>query len=100
MKTTPIKLLTIIIGSEYEHELRDLLPKLGARGFTYAVAHGQGAHEPREGFFDGSNIQFQVLATEEIAKRILEHLEKSYLPRVPLVAYAVSVDAIPAGHFG
>jgi len=100
MSASEVRLVTIVIGSEYKYELRDKLVELGAPGFTYFEVHGHGAHDPRVSFFDGTNLQFQVLATPEIADRILGYLETHYLPHTGLVAYVQAVDAIPAGHFG
>ncbi len=99
MNVSKVKLVTIIIGSEYRNELTDVLPTLGVKGFTFVEVKGRGAHDPRLSFFDGTNLQIEVLANAEVADRVLAYLETNYLPRVALVAHVADVVAMPAGHF-
>jgi hypothetical protein len=99
MNAASIKLLTVIIGSEYKADIRDMLVELGVPGFTYFEVHGHGEHDPRIRFLDGTNIQVQVLAKHQVTERILATMETRY-PSVPLVAYVYDVHAMPAGHFG
>jgi len=99
MDAAHVKLLTIVVGSEYKNELSDTLKTLGVPGFTIGEVRGQGSHEPRISFWDGTNIKIEILANAGVTERVLDYLNKNYLPRVALIAYVMDVAAIPAGQF-
>jgi hypothetical protein len=100
MSASQAKLVNIIVGVELENPIVESLKNLGASGYTSWEVRGRGTHGPRESsLWDGVNVQIQVIASVELADRIMKHLEDEYLPGTALTAFAQTVEAIPAGKF-
>lgn len=95
MGTRPLQLVTIVCEVLIEERLIRDLKRLGMVGYTRTGARGEG----RRGVHDeweGNNARIEALVVPDVAARILAHLEETYLPHYPVVAWVVDVAALIA----
>ena len=89
------KLLTIVTEAVLESDLAELLPKLGATGYTIVNARGRGSRGAREaGWSTNSNIRIEVICEPATADRIAEHLREHYYRNYAMVLYLSDVEVL------
>jgi nitrogen regulatory protein PII len=89
------KLLTIVTEAVLESDLAELLPTLGATGYTIVNARGRGSRGAREaGWSTNSNIRIEVICEPATADRIAEHLREHYYRNYAMVLYLSDVEVL------
>ena len=89
------KLLTIVTEAVLETDLAELLPRLGATGYTIVNARGRGSRGAREaGWSTNSNIRIEVICEPATADRIAEHLREHYYRDYAMVLYLSEVEVL------
>ena len=89
------KLLTIIAESVLEHQLTDMLKKLGASGYTICDARGRGSRGVRSADWASSgNIRIEVVCGEVLAVSIEEYLFKHYYNDYAIIAFLSDVTVL------
>lgn len=92
MRTTPIKLITIIAEPVLEDRLIQEVKRLGARGYTLIEARGEGTRGVLE--WMGRNVRLEVITSAEVADAILEHLAHDYFRDYAVIAYVMNVEVV------
>lgn len=88
-------LLTIITEAALENDLADVLPRLGANGYTIVNARGRGSRGVRDaGWTSDSNIRVEVICDPATAERITEHLREHYYRDYAMVLYLSDVAVL------
>lgn len=89
------KLLTIVTEAVLETDLSELIPKLGANGYTIVNARGRGSRGAREaGWSTNSNIRIEVICEPAIAERIADHLREHYYRDYAMVLFLADVEVL------
>jgi len=94
MRTTPLKLVTIIAEALLEDRLVQEIRGLGASGYTVTRASGRGTRGVRASEWEGNNVRIETLVGAEVADRILTHLSDQYFELYAVVAYVQTVDVV------
>ena len=100
MKTFPMKRLTIIGDDTVRYRILKEIKEMGATGYTDCPVHGQGARGVRPRHAEPANSKIEVIATPEIAQRILEHIAKHYFDNYAMIAFLDDVEVLRAKKFG
>jgi hypothetical protein len=77
MRTVPMKRVTIIGDETVKYRILQEIERLGATGYTDCPAHGKGARGLRPRHAEPANAKIEVIATPELAGRILEHVAEN-----------------------
>ena len=72
MRTVPMKRVTIIGDETVKYRILQEIERLGATGYTDCPAHGKGARGLRPRHAEPANAKIEVIATPELAGRILQ----------------------------
>jgi nitrogen regulatory protein PII len=92
-------LVTVIVPTERLDSFSRDLTKLGIKGYTSINADGRGHHGSRQrGMLIAANIRFEMLVAPNVAEALLQLVEGAYADDA-VVAFAVSVDAVPYKNF-
>lgn len=89
-----LKKVTVIAEAVLEPRLIKDLRSLGARGYTITDVRGEGSRGVRAGDPEGRNVQIDVLATQEVADRIVTHITDRYFRHYAVVAYVTDVGVV------
>ncbi|MGB8330205.1 MAG: hypothetical protein WCE62_08745 [Polyangiales bacterium] len=100
MNTKPAKRVTIVGAQSLRAALVSDIRRLGAKGYTYTVVHGEGSRGIRPSDWSGPNGKLEVITTPEVADRILEHVAARYFDNYPLIAYVVEVHVLRPERYG
>ncbi len=99
MHLYPLKLVTIIADEVIEKRLIADVKKLGAKGYTIAKAHGEGAKGERMSEWEGENVRLETLVSENVAEKIMAHLAEEYFPNYTIIAYLSDVAVLRGEKF-
>jgi nitrogen regulatory protein P-II 2 len=94
MKTTPMKLVTIVAEAVLEAQLLEEITAAGSKGYTLDRVRGEGSRGVRASEWEGKNVQIETLVAPEVAERILEFLAERYFPHYAVVAYVENVEVV------
>lgn len=92
MDTTRLRLVTIIGEAVLERRLLHELPALGATGWSIGRVDGQGSRGVRSSEWEGPNLRLEIVASHEVAERILAHLAAEYFDHFAVIAYLSDID--------
>jgi len=99
MKMVPMKRVTIVGDDAVERQIVKEVHDLGATGYTYTVVHGEGARGTRPSHWEGPNAKIEVIATPEVAQRILEHVAQTYFEHYAVIAFLDDVEVLRGEKF-
>lgn len=100
MSSETRKLLTGVTEAVLETAIAELLPTLGATGYTIVNARGRGSRGAREaGWSTNSNIRIEVICDQETADRIAEHLREHYYRDYAMVLFLSDVEVLRPDKF-
>jgi nitrogen regulatory protein PII len=89
------KLLTIIAEAFLEHQLTQMLDKLGAGGYTISDARGRGSRGVRNADWASSgNVRIEVVCGENLADSIEDYLFKHYYKDYAIIAFVTDVAVL------
>ncbi|CAG0981206.1 hypothetical protein MYXO_01865 [Myxococcaceae bacterium] len=94
MKTTELRLVTILAEPELATRLVDEIRALGARGYSLVEGRaewqrGRGDHGPSD--WNGPNVRIDTVVRSEVSDAILEHLASTYFEHYAVFAYVSTV---------
>ncbi len=92
MRTTPMKLITIVAEPVLEDRLIQEVKRIGAKGYTLLEARGEGTRGVLA--WMGRNVRIEVITTAEVADAILEHLAHDYFRDYAVIAYVMDVQVV------
>ncbi|MCU0418473.1 MAG: hypothetical protein MUC38_02350 [Cyclobacteriaceae bacterium] len=96
---TPLKLVTIIAEDVLEDTLAKEITALGAKGYTVVTVRGKGEQGMRENLWEGENVKIETIVSDEVALKILAHLQRKYFDKYAMVAYVTDVHVVRTQHF-
>lgn len=89
-----LMLVTIVAEAILERRITRAVLDLGATGYTVSPAHGEGSRGSRSGDLQGGNVRIEVLASFDVATRILQHIEAEYFEHYAVVAWVVEAGVL------
>ncbi len=95
----PLKLITIVTEGLLKDKMIDLLHEQGATGFTIIRAEGEGSRGVRATDWEGPNFKFEVVASEEVASKILDAVQEKYLTHYAVIVWQSNVDVLRGDKF-
>ncbi len=98
MKVTLCK-LTVISESLLREEIAELILRLGATGYTMTRVEGRGSRGRRASDFEGRNVKFEVIVSEETADAILEEVAERYFEDFAVIAWLTSAEVLRGNKF-
>jgi nitrogen regulatory protein P-II 2 len=101
-KTISMKRVVIIGDNDLSLRILDEIKAFGTSGYTYYVVHGRGAetHVRRLTKEDPPNIKIEVIATEALAHRILDHVADNYMEKYAMIAFIDNVEVLASERLG
>jgi nitrogen regulatory protein P-II 2 len=100
LQTVPMKRITIIGDDTVKYRILQEIRELGATGYTDWVVHGKGARGVRPRHAEPANSKIEVIATPEVAQRILEHIAQRYFGNYAMIAFLDDVQVLRGEKFG
>ena len=100
MKTVRMKRITIIGDENVRYRILKEIKAMGATGYTDCVVHGEGARGVRPRHAEPANAKIEVIATPELAHRILEHIAANYFENYAMIAFLSDVEVMRGEKFG
>jgi nitrogen regulatory protein P-II 2 len=94
MNLSPIQLITIISLDVLEERIINDIKSLGVKGYTVSEAHGEGLSLRRDDNWEGRNIRIEILANDELLKKIFTMLQKNYFPKYKMIAFSYQVNVL------
>ena len=95
MQANTRTLITIITEASLETRLSQELDKVGVHGYTITDARGKGARGTRKADWDAdSNIRIEVICSADMAKSILDILQKKYYDNFAMITYSHDVQVL------
>jgi len=94
MQTVSLKLVTIVAEPVLEERLIEALHQLGARGHTVAEVRGAGSRGMRASDPPGQGVRIEVVVSEAVADRILDHVAQEYFPHYAVIAFVTDVAVV------
>jgi len=99
-KTVPMKRVTIVGDDNVGYRIVKEIQELGATGYTYYVVKGRGQRGIRPRHAEPANAKMEVIATLEVAHRILEHIAQHYFEKYAMIAFLDDVEVLRGEKFG
>ncbi len=100
MKPVPMKRVTIIGDDTVRYRVVKEIRDLGATGYTDYGVHGEGARGVRPRHAEPANVKIEIIATPEVAQRILDHIAKHYFDNYAMIAFLDDVEVLRGEKFG
>lgn len=94
MKTTDLKLLTIICEPVLSTELIDLAKSLGVKGFTTTDVRGEGSSHRQTGEVPDAKVKIEVIADTDLALKVMNRVADSYFKNYSVIAYLTDAQVI------
>jgi nitrogen regulatory protein P-II 2 len=94
MDTVPLKLVTIIAEAVLEDKLLREIREQGATGYSLSEVRGEGSRGVRASEWEGKNIKIEVVASAEVADRLLTHVAATYFQYYAVVTYVADVQVV------
>jgi nitrogen regulatory protein PII len=94
LHTVPQKLVTIVAEPVLEERLIAELHRLGARGHTVTDARGAGSRGMRASDPPGQSVRIEVVASDAVVSRILEHVATDYFANYAVIAFVSNVEVV------
>jgi nitrogen regulatory protein PII len=100
MQSVKMKRVVIIGDSTVEHRLRAEIEALGATGYTWYPVSGKGARGIRPRHAEPGNTKIEVIATLEVAEKIIQHVASNYFENYAMIAFLDDVEVLQGQKFG
>jgi nitrogen regulatory protein P-II 2 len=94
MALTSLRLVTIVAEPVLEPRLLKDLRALGATGWTITESRGEGSRGMRASDLPGAGIRIEVVASAEVADRIVSHVAERYFPNYAVIAWTSEVQVV------
>ena len=94
MSAADLVLVTIVAEKILESRLEKLILGAGASGYTVTEARGEGSRHVGSHTFEGQNVRIEVVASDQVAERILEQVTQHYFPHYGVIAYTTAVRVV------
>jgi nitrogen regulatory protein P-II 2 len=92
VRTTVLKLVTIVAEAILEDQLLGDLRRLGSTGHSIGQVRGEGSRGVRASEWEGSNVRIETIVAPTVADAILDHVAATYFEHYAVVAYIQDVE--------
>lgn len=99
MKTTRLKLVTIIADQLLAPDIASEILALGASGYTMGKVQGQGARGLQPLDWEGANMRIESVAGAATAAKIMDHLCAKYFSHHGVIAFLQDVEVMRPERF-
>jgi nitrogen regulatory protein P-II 2 len=99
MHTVHMKRVVIIGDGDVEYRLVKEVQVLGATGYTCCDARGQGERGIRPRHAESGNTKIEIIATAEVARKILAHVATHYFEKYAMIAYLDEIEVLQGEKF-
>jgi nitrogen regulatory protein PII len=100
MHTVVMKRVVIIGDCDVEYRLVKEVQELGATGYTSYDVRGEGARGIRPRHAESGNTKIEIIATSEVAHRIIEFVSTQYFEKYAMIAFLDDVEVLQGEKFG
>lgn len=87
MKTTQLKLVTIITERILEDRILRALLDLGAKGYTLTQATGKGSRGIRASEWEGPDTRIESLVSPAVADAIVDHIAEHFFEFYAVIVF-------------
>lgn len=87
MKTTQLKLVTIITERILEDRILRALLELGAKGYTLTQATGKGSRGIRASEWEGPDTRIETLVSPAVADSIVDHIAEHFFEYYAVIVF-------------
>ncbi|NIT56757.1 MAG: transcriptional regulator [Aliifodinibius sp.] len=94
MKTTTLKLVTIVTERILEDRLLRKVQELGAKGYTLTQATGKGSRGVRASEWEGPDTRIQSLVSKEVADDIVEYIAENLFEHYAVIVYVQDAEVV------
>ncbi|MGB1129330.1 MAG: P-II family nitrogen regulator [Haloferula sp.] len=95
----PLSLLTIVTEGLLKEQMIELLKNHGATGYTITRADGEGSRGVRARDWEGPNLKFECVLSDEAADAALEELGERYFENYSVIAWVTQVGVLRGDKF-
>jgi nitrogen regulatory protein P-II 2 len=99
METVVLKRVVIIGDCDLEARLLKDILALGATGYTCYSVRGRGGRGVRPRYEKTGNLKIEVIASREVAQKILEHVAENYFEDYAMIGFIDDVEVLKGQHF-
>jgi len=99
METVILKRVVIIGDCDLESRLLKDVLSLGATGYTCYSVRGRGGRGIRPRYEKSANLKIEVIASPEVALKILEHIAENYFEDYAMIGFIDNVEVLKGQHF-
>lgn len=99
METVVLKRVVIIGDCDLEARLLKEILALGATGYTCHDVRGEGTRGIRPRYEKTGNVKIEVIASRDVAQKILEHVAKSYFDDYAMIGFIDDVEVLEGQQF-
>lgn len=94
MNPVNLKLVTIICEPVLSSTLILLAQDEGASGFTLTEVRGEGSGNKSAGEVPDSKMKIEILASSDLAKKIIARIAETYFDDYSLITYSTDVSVL------
>jgi len=94
MSLIELKLITIVSERLLKNQIIKKIQECGAKGYTMVEATGEGSRGIRASEFEGRNIKFEVIASNEVANKIFQVISAEYFENFAVIVYSQNVEVV------
>lgn len=94
MKTTTLKLVTIVTERILEDRLLRTITDLGAKGYTLTQATGKGSRGVRASEWEGPDTRIEILVSKSVADKIVEHIASDFFEHYAVIVYVQDAEVV------
>jgi nitrogen regulatory protein PII len=99
MNTVRMKRITIIGDNTVQYRILQEVRDMGATGYTCFAVSGQGDRGVRPRHAEPANAKIEVIATPELAHRVLDHIAQNYFENYAMIAFLDDVEVVRGEKF-
>ncbi len=99
-ETVAMKRITIIRDETVRYRIVKEVQELGATGYTEFLVGGKGDRGIRSRHGEPPNAKIEVVATPEVAQKILDHIADHYFDDYAMIAFIDDVQVVRGAKFG
>lgn len=94
MKTTTLKLVTIVTERILEDRILRKMIELGAKGYTLTQATGKGSRGVRASEWEGPDTRIEALVSSEVAGGIIEYIADNLFEHYAVIVYVQDAEVV------
>ena len=94
MKTTTLKLVTIVTERVLEDRILRKITEMGAKGYTLTQATGKGSRGVRASEWEGPDTRIESLVSSEVADQIIGYISDNLFEHYAVIVYVQDAEVV------